>query len=120
MADIFPPGEIDLGTPDWGFAESPEANVNVQRLGDGYESREPIGLNHIKDSYSPTWSFLEPEPARAAYKFIRERLLWKAVLWTHPITGEALKVVPQTVNLTYDEYNNAVLAISFKRDYNPG
>lgn len=120
MADLFPPAGVVLGAPDWGFKETPEANVDVITLGDGYESREPVGINHIKDAFEPTWSSLEPAAALAAYQFLRERLKWKAVMWTHPVTGVLTKVVPQTVDLTYDTYNNAVLNVSFKQDHNPG
>lgn len=120
MADVFPPAGVVLGEPDWGFKENPEAKVDVITLGDGYESREPVGLNHITDVYDLTWSSLDPAPARQAHLFLRARLKWKAILWTHPITKEVIKVVPQSCSLTYDIYNNAVLTATLKRDYNPG
>jgi len=120
MADVFPPVGLDLGTPDWGFKESPDAEVEVSKLGDGYESRELIGLNPIKKTYEPVWSYLTEEVAQAAYDFITARLKWKAVLWTHPVTGVVLKVVPLAVDITYDTFDNAVLNITFKTDHNPG
>lgn len=118
--DVFPPAGVELGTPDWGFKESPEADVDVIPLGDGYESREPKGLNWIKDSYEPTWSSLETAPAQQAYEFLRARLKLKAVMWNHPVTGQPVKVVPQAVSINYDTYNNAILSVTFKRDHNPG
>ena len=120
MADVFPPVGIDLPTPDWGFKETPDVEVSVNKLGDGYESRELIGLNPVKKTYEPEWSVLDEAVAQAAYEFILARLKWKAVLWTHPVTGVVLKVVAQSVSITYDTFNNAVLSITFKTDHNPG
>lgn len=117
--DVFPPADVEIGTPDWGFSDNPEANVNVITLGDGYVSREPIGLNHITNTYSPNWSSLDPVEAGKAYEFLFPRLKWKPFKWVHPVTQVQLQVTVEAVSLTYDEFNNAVLAATFKTDHNP-
>lgn len=120
MADLFPPAGVVIGNPDYGFKETPETNATVITLGDGYESREAVGLNPTKTTYSPVWSNLLPGPAQAAYEFLKARLKVNAVNWVHPVTGVTLKVVPQDVDINYDDYNNAVLNVTFKTDHNPG
>lgn len=119
MADLFPPAGLVMPKPDWGFDQTPDADVNIVRLGDGYESREPTGLNHITESYSPKWSSLEPAIGEQAYAFLKPRLKWKSVLWAHPVSGVMLKVVPEECSLTYDDWGNAVLDVRFRQDPNP-
>lgn len=118
-AEIFPPAGVVLGTPDWGFQQAPDADVDIYKLGDGYESREPKGLNSVKESFSPSWSNLSPGPALQAYNFLKARLKWKQLTWTHPVTGATHKVTCQSVSITYDQWDNAILAASFKQDFNP-
>lgn len=120
MADVFPPPGVDLGTPDWGFKDEPDANVEVSNFGDGYAARELIGLNAITDKWNPTWSSADVQPAMMAFDFLKPRLKWNPVLWTHPITGVVYKVICQSLSLTYDQWNNAVLEVQFERDFNPG
>lgn len=119
MADVFPPPGVNLGTPDWGFQQAPEAEVDIYSLGDGYEVREPKGLNWLKESFSPSWSSTDPVTAKAAYDFLKARLKWKQMTWTHPVSGVVYKVTCQSVSITYDTFNNAVLSVSFKQDFNP-
>ena len=120
MADLFPPPGLVLPKPDWGFKESPDADVIVEKMGDGYEVRTPNGLNHIKDTLSPTWSSLDPDVGVQAYEFLKSRLNWKSVMWEHPLNGRMLKVVPQQLSITYDTWGNAVLDVQFRQDFNPG
>lgn len=117
--DVFPPAGVDLGTPDWGFQQSPDADVDVYNLGDGYEMREPKGLNWLKETFNPSWSSLDPAIGLSAFNFLKARLKWKAMSFTHPVTGVVYKVTCQTVSLNYDQWNNAILNASFKQDFNP-
>ena len=120
MAEPFPPAGVDLPNPDWDFSQSPEVTVDVQKLGDGYEVRQPIGLNSVKEGFSPKWSSLDPEVAEACYDFLLPRLKLKGLMWTHPVRGTPVKVVAESVNITYDTWDNAVLEVTFRQDFNPG
>lgn len=122
MTDVFPPPAVadDMEAPDWGFSESPDNDIEIIALGDGYESREPKGLNYMKENWPVAWSNLTPEVGLACYDFLKTRVKLKAVLWTHPITGVQHKVVPQDVKIEWDTWGNAVLSTTFKKDHNPG
>lgn len=120
MAEVFPPVDVVLPLPDWGFSLAPEADVHVSKLGDGYEVRTPAGLNYISETLSPTWSTLEPEVGKAAYAFLKPRLKYRSLLYTDPIFNTQYKVICESVSLTYDTWGNAVLDVQFRQDFNPG
>ncbi|QYW06476.1 putative minor tail protein [Pseudomonas phage UAntarctica] len=119
MAEVFPPAGLVLPSPDWGYKISPDADVQVSKLGDGYEVRTPSGLNFISENLSPTWSSLDPDVGLAAYNFLKARLRWKGLLFTDPISGQVYKVTADSVALTYDTWGNAVLDVQFRQDFNP-
>lgn len=119
MADVFPPAGTALGAPDWGFSEAPEADVEVSKYGDGYEARGLKGLNGISDAWNPVYSNCDPDEGVAAYEFLKPRLKWNPVMWTHPISGTVYKVICTSLKLTYDTWGNAVLDVQFQRDFNP-
>lgn len=120
MAEMFPPPHIDLGMPDWGFSQSPDANVEITSLGDGYEFRSPKGLNYIRESMSPTWSNLSPSVGRAAYDWLRPKLKLESVLWHHPVSGKIYKVIPESIGIQDDTFDNVVLTVTWREDFNPG
>lgn len=120
MADMFPPPGADIGAPDWGFSENPDADVTVSKFGDGYAARELKGLNGISDSWNPVYSNCDPAMGKQAYDFLKPKLKWMPVMWQHPITGVVYKVICNSVKLTYDTWGNAVLDVQFERDFNPG
>lgn len=120
MADVFPPPGVVLENPDWGFSEAPDADVEVSQFGDGYAARELKGLNAIKDSWNPQYSNCEVIPGEQAYNFLKPRLKWNPVLWTHPVTGVVYKVICTSLKITYDVFGNVALDIQFERDFNPG
>lgn len=119
MAEIFPPAGVDLGTPDWGLGTSPTVKVDKQTLGDGYEYREPVGLNFRKESFQPTWSNLSPAVALQAYNFLLERLEWKAFDWIHPVTKRRYQVTASNLSIEYDTFDNAILKVTLTQDFNP-
>lgn len=112
--DTFP----DIGTPDWGLTEDPEASVNTISFGDGYELRQADGINHLRDKWDLSWSFLTPAQAKSTYEWLRERKSLTAFMWDHP-DGRQVKVVCKTVRLTHNNYNDEVLSASFAQDFNP-
>jgi phage-related protein len=121
MAGTFPPpSQPNFPAPDWGFAQSPEANVDVQKLGDGYESRESVGLNSIRETFPVKYSTLDKGVGQAAYDYLKPKLNKESVTWVHPVTGVTYKVIPESLSLTYDTWNNEVLEITFRQDFNPG
>lgn len=119
MPDVFPPPGTELEAPDWGFSESPDAEVEVSKFGDGYEARELKGLNAIKDTWNPVYSNCTLAAGEACYAFLKPRLKWNPVLWTHPVTGAVHKVICTSLKKTYDVYDNIVLDIQFEVDFNP-
>ncbi|MCY1289969.1 Phage minor tail protein [compost metagenome] len=115
MLETFP----DIGAPDWGLASDPQATVTSISLGDGYDFRRPEGINHIRESWSPSWSSLDPAMAESAYQWLRERLSWRAFLWNNPATGQTMKVLCTNVRLSLSEWGNSTLTATFRQDFNP-
>lgn len=113
--DIFP----DIELPDWGLEVDTEADIDEVVLGDGYVVRRPKGLNHLKDSWSPTWSGLEVAVARSTHAWLRERLNRTPFKWTHPVSGLEVQVICKSVKLTYNQFNDEILNATFTQDFNP-
>lgn len=113
--DTFP----NIGAPDWGFDSDTEAKVIRSQFGDGYELRTPDGLNHLRESWGPTWSSLDPTEAGMAYNWLRARLQWKAFLWYHPTKKTNVKVVCESVSLNDAEFGRSALSAKFREDHNP-
>lgn len=119
MADLFPPAGVDIGVPDWGLSTNPSVRVDKQQLGDGYEYREPVGINFKRESFQPVWSNASPANALKAYTFLFERLEWKAFKWVHPLTKVTYQVVASGLSIEYDVYDNAILKVTLTQDFNP-
>lgn len=115
MLEQFP----DIGAPDWGLSAEPEADVESISLGDGYEIRRPAGLNHVKESWSPSWSSLDPAVATDAYNWLRARLKWKAFIWVNPLDGLETRVICTSARVSHADYGNSALSATFKQDHNP-
>lgn len=112
--DQFP----DIGTPDWGLTDEVDASVSKISFGDGYELRQAEGINHLRDKWDLSWSFLTLEQATATYEWLRQRKDLTAFLWTHP-DGRQVKVVCTAVRLSHNDFNDDVLNASFVQDFNP-
>lgn len=119
MADTFPPAGLTLPSPDWGLSSAPSANVSKSKLGDGYEFREPKGLNFRSESFQPTWSSLDPGPAQQAYEWLFQRLELYAFMWAHPVTLKVYQVIASNLSIEFDTYGNAILKVTFTQDFNP-
>lgn len=109
----------DIGTPDYGLADQPTANIDEVELGDGYVTRRPKGINYLKHTWSPSWSGLEPDVARASHAWLIARLGLTPFIWTHPVSGVGYKVICRSASLTYNQYGDEVLSASFEQDFNP-
>jgi phage-related protein len=119
-AEIFPPIEHQpMELPDWNFGERPEVKVEESELGDGYVFRQAQGLNFKKGTWQPVWSNLDPVKAQALYDWLLERVKLVTVQWTHPVRNTVLKVTIEDVSLVWDQWNNAILSVSFKQSFNP-
>lgn len=108
----------DIGAPDWGLGEQSQDSITQIQFGDGYEIRNPDGINFRRDGWSPSWSFLDPVVAETTYAWLKERKNLTAFLWEHPVYG-LKKVVCRDVNMGRPEYNNGTLQASFVEDFNP-
>ena len=113
--DVFP----TIDNPDYGLEDAPEADVDVIKMGDGYEIRRPKGINYIKETWTPTWDSLEVAVARSTHKWLVARLNLTPFSWTHPVTGVVYQVVCTAAKLSYNQYNDEILTATFEQDFNP-
>lgn len=118
-APLFPPAGLEMPSPDWGFKETPQANVKEEAMGDGYVHREPKGINHIKRSLPMTWSSLDEDVALAAYDWLLPKLKLTPIRVFHPKRNQEIQVIVDSIEITYDTWNNAVLSVGFTEDFNP-
>ncbi len=107
-----------IAAPNWGLQVGTEADVRTQKLGDGYVMRAPAGLNHIRDSWNPTWGDLTEAEALATLAWLKARLKVTPFLWTDP-QGVVKQVVCQDVRLGYNQFNSMELSATFEEDFNP-
>lgn len=112
--EVFPFTEA----PDWGLTDKVEANVEEQELGDGYELIRPKGINHLRESWSPSWSFLDKEQSNAMYQWLKPRLKTKAFLWTHPVTEEVIKVRCTAVSRSATDVGLYSVQITLRQTFN--
>lgn len=116
MAELM----IDLGmAPDWGASKEPEVKVVQVSFGDGYEYRAPAGINHVKDSWSLTWSNLSMQVAEQGYSWFKSRQGWKAFMAQDPATGQAIKVVCRSVRVAHAGFEESSLSVTVSQDFNP-
>ena len=113
--DVFP----DIGNPDYGLEDAPEADVEEIKLGDGYVVRRPKGINYLKETWTPTWSTIEAPVARSTMAWLKARLKVKPFKWTHPISGVVYQVVCTAAKLSYNQFNDEILTATFEQDFNP-
>lgn len=104
--------------PDWGLESNPEADVEEQKLGDGYILRRAKGINHIRESWSPSWGFLEHIECQATYNWLKQRLKLEPFLWVHPTDGTVYKVVCQSVSMVVSDVGIYALKANFVQDFN--
>lgn len=119
MADIFPLPAWNMPAPDWGFSSNPQADVTKTKLGDGYEFREPKGLNYKSETFQPVWSNLDPAIGQSAYDWLFERLDLLAFRWQHPVTNKMYQVLAGDLSIEYDVFNNAIVKVTLTQDFNP-
>lgn len=108
----------DIGQPDWGLQVSPTASVTTLVLGDGYIFRAPEGINHLRDSWSPTWGDVTEAKALSTQAWLRARLRLTPFMWTDP-QGVQKKVICQEVRVSYNQFNSMSLSATFEEDFNP-
>jgi len=113
--DVFPA----IDNPDYGLEDTPEADIDEVKMGDGYVFRRPKGLNYLKYTWPLKWNTLEVADAREVYAWLKARLKLVPFHWTHPITGVVYQVTCQEVKLTYNEFNDEILTATFEQDFNP-
>lgn len=118
--DVFPL----IIKPDWGLSSNPEADIEEQKLGDGYIVRRPKGLNYIKESWSPSWGMLEREDWSNTYEWLKSRLNLTTFLWNHP-TEEVSPGVPKQYKVVCTKLSKVEsdvgifgLSATFVQDFN--
>lgn len=92
--------------PDWEPENTPQANVDVTKLGDGYELRRPNGINYIRDQISLSWSTLFKHEYDELRPFLRDRLKLTPFLWTAPGRSKPQKWVCEELS---DMQRNGIL-----------
>lgn len=91
--------------PETGFTVTRAPNVSVVKLGDGYEQRQPKGINPLLDSYSLTFKGLNglcgrENKAVLAEAFLKARGAVEAFYWTPPDTNTQALFVCRSWTLT--------------------
>lgn len=104
--------------PDWGFTSTPEADIDEQKLGDGYILRRPKGINHIRDKWSPSWGFLTEAQTDSTYDWLKARLKLTPFLWKHPTEGTTYKVICTSVSKVAADVGLYSLKANFEQDFN--
>lgn len=110
--------------PDWGLSSTPDADIEEQKLGDGYILRRPKGINYLRESWSPSWSMLERGDWESTYKFLKDRLALTPFLWEHPTETDSLgnpvvyRVVCNKVTKVESDVGMLGLSASFTQDFN--
>lgn len=114
MYEDFPFDEA----PDWGLTTTLKEEMVEQKMGDGYNVSRPKGINYLRESWNPSWSFLDPPVAREMYSWLKARYKLKAFSWTHPETFQVHKV--KCVKLTYITADVGLSSINatFEEDFN--
>lgn len=113
--DVFP----TISAPAYGLEDSPEADIDTVKMGDGYVLRRPKGINSIKNTWPLTWDMLEADVARSTYDWLLPRLNLTPFKWTHPVRGVVYQVVCTSLKLAYNQFNDEVLTATFEQDFNP-
>lgn len=104
--------------PDWGLTDNVEAEVETQTLGDGYVLRRPKGINYLRESWSPAWSFLERAESMSMYAWLKARLHLTPFLWTHPETFATTRVVCTSVARVSADVGLYTIRATFVQDFN--
>lgn len=106
--------------PDWGLTDAVTADVEEQVLGDGYVLRRPKGINHLRESWSPNWSFLGRQESLDMYAWLKARLSLHAFLWQHPETLVTYKVVCKSIQRVSADVGLYSIQAQFEQDFNLG
>lgn len=122
--DNFPPpldqfNGYRMPSPDWGLSTDLSTDIEEIKLGDGYVVRQPKGLNFRSESFSPSWSDLDPAPGQFIYDWLKARADLVPFRWVHPVTGAVYQVIARGPKISYDTWNNAVVSVTFEQDFNP-
>lgn len=112
--DIFP---FDTA-PDWGLTDNITAEVDEQKLGDGYVLRRPKGINYLRESWTPAWSHLTRQESLDMYQWLRSRLNLTAFIWTHPETFAQHKVVCRSLARVSADVGIYTLQATLEQDFN--
>ena len=108
-----------LVPPDWGLEDDVEADVDTQTLGDGYTTRRPKGINYLKASWTPTWSFLGTDEADTISAWLQARLSVTPFLWNHPVSGVVYQVVCTKLARAHSDVGINVVSATFEQDFSP-
>ena len=113
--EVFPFNDL---TADWGLQDSVEANIEEHELGDGYVLRRPKGINHLRESWSPKFSFLTKQESQDMYAWIKPRLNLTPFMWKHPDTKEMRQVVCKSISRVTTDIDIYVIQLELVEDFN--
>ena len=114
--DVFP---FNDWTPDWGLQDQPKADIEEVTLGDGYVLRRPNGINYIRSTWEPSYSFLDKEQQAQIVSWIRPRLGFVPFLWTHPVTQEVHQVICKQIKHAATDVGIFPVTLQLEQDFNP-
>lgn len=77
--------------PDWGVPKQHESNVVVSKFGDGYEQRQAVGMNNLKQIWPLTFTNRTTSESDTIEAFLKARNGVESFDWTPPDGLVALK-----------------------------
>lgn len=105
----------DIGRePDYGLNASPTFRIRRAQFGDGYEQRAPDGLNHVRRSWSVTWSVISEDEKTALMSFFAQMAGVYSFYWVIPDTFENVRVTCEDPSATFDSFSNHTVTATFK------
>ena len=113
--EVFPFNDL---TADWGLQDDLEADIEEYKLGDGYILRRPKGLNHLRGSWTPKFSFLTKQQSIDMYSWIKPRLKLTPFIWKHSDTGELIQVTCQSISRVTTDVDVYAIQLKLEEDFN--
>ena len=106
-------------TPDWGLQDQPTADIDEVTLGDGYVLRRPKGINYIRSTWNPSYSFLTEEEQTQLVNWIRPRLGYVPFKWEHPVSQQVYQVICTGLKHAATDVGIFPVSLTLEQDFNP-
>lgn len=105
-------------TPTNGARQQTSPRVRRVRFGDGYEQRQPDGINTKGETWSLAFAGLTDAEADEIDTFLAARNAVEAFDWVTP-AGDAIKAVCDDWGRDFAQYDMNTISATFRRVYEP-